>query len=58
MTEALLMADRIAVMKGGEILQIGTPRDLLTNPQHDYVRELVEMPKRRAERLEELMRDE
>lgn len=58
MTEALLMADRIAVMKGGEILQIGTPRDLLTNPQHDYVRELVEMPKRRADRLEELMRDE
>jgi osmoprotectant transport system ATP-binding protein len=57
MTEALLMADRIAVMKDGEVLQIGTPRDLLTNPQHDYVREIVEMPKRRADRLEQLMHE-
>ena len=56
MTEALLMADRIAVMKDGEILQIGTPNELLNHPDHDYVRKIVEMPKRRADRLEELMR--
>ena len=56
MTEALLMADRIAVMKGGEILQIGTPAELLNYPDHDYVRKIVEMPKKRADRLEELMR--
>jgi osmoprotectant transport system ATP-binding protein len=55
MTEALLMADRIAVMKEGEILQIGTPRELLNKPQHDYVRDIVEMPKRRADLLEQLM---
>ncbi len=55
MTEALLMADRIAVMKDGKILQIGTPRELLNNPQHSYVSEIVEMPKRRTERLEKLM---
>jgi len=55
MTEALLMADRIAVMKDGEVLQIGTPRELLNQPQHDYVREIVEMPKRHAERLEQLI---
>lgn len=55
MTEALLMADRIAVMKEGEILQIGTPQNLLNNPAHNYVKEMVDMPKRRADRLEKLM---
>ena len=56
MTEALLMADRIAVMKNGEILQIGTPNELLNYPSHEYVRKIVEMPKKRADRLEQLMR--
>lgn len=55
MTEALLMADRIAVMKNGEVLQIGTPSELLNSPQHPYVQEIVEMPKRRADRLESLL---
>ncbi|MDG2140235.1 MAG: ATP-binding cassette domain-containing protein [Gammaproteobacteria bacterium] len=55
MTEALLMADRIAVMKNGEILQIGTPNELLNYPSHEYVRKIVEMPKKRADRLEQLM---
>ena len=58
MTEALLLADRIAVMREGVVLQIGTPYELLHNPQHDYVREIVAMPRQRAKRLEELMRDE
>lgn len=56
MIEALLMADRIAVMKGGEVLQIGTPYELLNNPAHDYVQEIVEMPRQRADRLEKLLR--
>ena len=56
MTEALLMADRIAVMKDGKILQIDTPAQLLQNPQHEYVKDLVETPKRRADSLERLMR--
>jgi len=55
MTEALLMADRIAVMKDGKILQIGTPRELMNSPEHDYVREIIDMPKRRAVQLERLM---
>ncbi|MEX0963967.1 MAG: ATP-binding cassette domain-containing protein [Pseudohongiellaceae bacterium] len=58
MTEALLLADRIAVMRDGIVLQIATPHELLTNPTHDYVREIVAMPRKRAERIEELMRDE
>jgi osmoprotectant transport system ATP-binding protein len=56
MTEALLMADRIAVMKNGEILQVGTPNELLNYPSHEYVRKIVQMPKKRADRLEQLMR--
>ena len=55
MTEALLMADKIAVMKDGEILQIGTPYELLNKPQHDYVQKIVDMPKRRADRLKGLL---
>ena len=55
MTEALLMADRIAVMKEGEIVGIGTPREMMTNPPHDYIRRLMEMPKRQADRVEELV---
>lgn len=55
MIEALLMADRIAVMKKGEVLQIGTPRELINSPAHEYVKEIVEMPKRRADLLEKLM---
>ena len=56
MTEALLMADRIAVMKEGKLLQIGTPTELLNEPAHAYVSELVEMPKLRADRLDQVLR--
>lgn len=58
MTEALLLADRVAVMKEGQFAQVGTPHDLLTRPEHPYVQELVEMPTRRAEHLEALLKEE
>ncbi|WP_020593347.1 ABC transporter ATP-binding protein [Kiloniella laminariae] len=35
--EALTMSDRIAVMQGGHILQIGSPRDIYEHPQHRFV---------------------
>lgn len=35
--EALTMSDRIAVMDGGKILQIGSPRDIYDKPQHRFV---------------------
>ncbi|MGD8341519.1 MAG: ABC transporter ATP-binding protein [Gammaproteobacteria bacterium] len=49
--EALLLADRIAVMKDGCLLAHDTPARLLQNPPHDYVRELMEMPRRQASLL-------
>jgi len=39
--EAILLADRIAIMEGGRIVQIGTPEELVTNPATDYVRRFV-----------------
>lgn len=55
MTEAMLLADRIAVMKDGAIEQVGPPRELLTDPATEYVRTLVELPKERADRVEALL---
>jgi glycine betaine/proline transport system ATP-binding protein len=40
--EALKLGDRIAIMKDGRIVQIGTPEDILTNPADDYVKAFVE----------------
>ena len=40
--EALKMGDRIAIMRDGEIIQIGVPEDVITSPADDYVREFVQ----------------
>ena len=52
MTEALLMASRIAVLDGGRLVQVGTPRELMTHPAGAVVAELMQAPKRQADRLE------
>src|SRR5262245_38638874 len=39
--EAIRLADRIAIMKDGEIIQIGTPEELVTRPATDYVAEFT-----------------
>lgn len=36
--EALRIGDRIAIMEGGNVVQVGTPDDILQNPANDYVR--------------------
>ena len=51
MTEALLLADRIAVLRAGRIVREGTPHDLLTDPRDDAVAALLGTPVRQAERL-------
>lgn len=38
---ALQMADRTVIMRHGSIVESGTMKDVLRNPQHDYTRELI-----------------
>ena len=40
--EAIRIGNRIAIMKDGRIVQVGTPEDIVTNPADDYVRDFVE----------------
>jgi glycine betaine/proline transport system ATP-binding protein len=35
--EAMRIGDRIAIMQGGEIIQVGKPDEILQNPENDYV---------------------
>ncbi|HEQ8734846.1 TPA: quaternary amine ABC transporter ATP-binding protein [Streptococcus pyogenes] len=42
LNEALRIGDRIALMKDGQVMQIGTGEEILTNPANDFVREFVE----------------
>ncbi|SDL41870.1 quaternary amine ABC transporter ATP-binding protein [Pedobacter antarcticus] len=46
--EAIRLGDRIAIMKDGEIIQIGTPEEILTNPATDYVSSFVEKVDRKS----------
>ncbi|KIC12033.1 ABC transporter ATP-binding protein [Leisingera sp. ANG-M1] len=39
--EAVRLADRIAIMKDGEVIQVATPEELLMNPATDYVAEFT-----------------
>ena len=40
--EAIKMGDRIAIMKDGVVVQIGTPEEIVTDPVDSYVREFTE----------------
>ena len=54
MTEAILLADRIAVMRSGKLLAQGTPAELAADGD-TYVGELLRTPRRQAERLNEAL---
>jgi osmoprotectant transport system ATP-binding protein len=51
LVEALALADRIAVMKRGELRQLATPAELMRSPADDYVAELTGMVRHQAEAL-------
>lgn len=42
LNEAMFLGDRIAVMRDGQIVQLGTPNDILTDPANDYVAQFVQ----------------
>ncbi|MFE6828193.1 glycine betaine/L-proline ABC transporter ATP-binding protein [Streptomyces sp. NPDC057690] len=41
LSEALKLGDRIALMRDGEVVQLGTPEEIVGSPADDYVREFV-----------------
>jgi len=54
--EAIRLADRIAIMKDGAIIQIGTPEQLVLNPATDYVEEFTQgIPRARVLSAQSLM---
>lgn len=42
LNESLRIGDRIAIMRDGEVVQVGTGEEILTNPANEYVRRFVE----------------
>jgi glycine betaine/proline transport system ATP-binding protein len=56
--EALKLGDRILIMRDGEIVQIGTPAEVVATPADDYVRDFVsDVPRSHVLTLEYVMRD-
>lgn len=54
--EALRIADRMAIMRDGRIIQVGTPEELVANPVDDYVRDFTrEVPLMRVLRAGQLI---
>ncbi|MDO5693482.1 MAG: glycine betaine/L-proline ABC transporter ATP-binding protein ProV [Pseudomonadota bacterium] len=39
--EAMRIGDRVAIMKDGQVVQVGTPEEILRQPADDYVRQFV-----------------
>lgn len=55
--EAIRLADRIAIMKDGAIVQAGTPEDLVLNPATDYVAEFTRnVPRAKVVKVASLMK--
>jgi osmoprotectant transport system ATP-binding protein len=55
MTEAFLLADRVAVMRNGELLQVATPKELVAAPANEFVRAMIDIPRQRAKKLADAM---
>ena len=57
--EAIKMGDHIAIMKDGEISQIGTPEEIVANPVDQYVRDFTEdVPRYKVLSAGKIMRKE
>ena len=57
LAEAVKLGDRIAIMRDGAVVQIGTPEDLVMNPANEYVANFVkEHPKSHVLTLRTIMR--
>jgi len=57
MSEAVLLADRIAVMHKGGLVQVATPQVLLKSPANGYVAQLIDTPRRHSDFIEALLHE-
>ena len=58
MNEAFKLGDRIALMKDGEIVQLGRPKDFFENPADDYVKDFIaDVDKTQVLRAKQIMDD-
>jgi glycine betaine/proline transport system ATP-binding protein len=56
LTEALRLGDRIAIMRDGCFVQVGTPEEVVTEPADDYVRNFVrDIPRSHVVPVEAIM---
>jgi len=53
--EALVLADRIAVMQSGRIVSIGTPHEMMSKKDNPYVSSLMQTPRSQLEKLNKLI---
>jgi osmoprotectant transport system ATP-binding protein len=52
--EAIRLGDRVAVLHGGNLEQVGEPSEIVNHPASDFVRELFEKPARQLDAYQEL----
>ena len=58
LAEALKLGDRILIMRDGEIVQIGTPDEVVAHPADDYVKDFVsDVPRSHVLTLKWVMRE-
>jgi glycine betaine/proline transport system ATP-binding protein len=56
LSEALRLGDRIAIMRDGQFVQVGTPQEVVSAPADDYVRNFVrDVPKSHVVPVESIM---
>ncbi|MGW0394354.1 quaternary amine ABC transporter ATP-binding protein [Streptomyces sp. NPDC003042] len=57
LSEALKLGDRIALMRDGAVVQLGTPEEIVTRPADDYVRDFVrDVPREQVVTVSRAMR--
>lgn len=57
LNEALRLGQRIAIMRDGRFVQIGTPEEIVANPADDYVRDFVrDVPRAHVVTVDAIMR--
>jgi glycine betaine/proline transport system ATP-binding protein len=57
LSEALRLGDRMAVMRDGRVVQVGTPEDIISDPVDEYVARFVQDEREQLRRAERRMAD-